>query len=241
MKVSNIVTLLIIVAIVLIVRYYILLQYIPVKRIAPPKDGTLCSDIFDLYEDVPFISVPEKAYYAIPSSIQKKTDNGLAILSVKNDGVLEYRLNGVLVWASDDAGKVMWTPNVHIDDSANMLDIDESAVTQTIHSDFKLTLDPFAIHAKNANALLYSAEIEETSTEYTTSTEYKRLWDLEGWESKFRPKVAHPTGFIFLISENRHMQVALLTNGDLIVLEKTSMSSPPKVKTSLLQSYCDYS
>jgi|694.fasta_scaffold85281_5 hypothetical protein len=230
MKVSNIVTLLIIVAIVLIVRYYILLQYIPVKRIAPPKDGTLCSDIFDLYEDVPFISVPEKAYYAIPSSIQKKTDNGLAILSVKNDGVLEYRLNGVLVWASEDAGKVMWTPNVHID--ANMLDIDESAVTQTIHSDFKLTLDPFAIHAKNANALLYASN---------QVTEYKRLWDLEGWESKFRPNVAHPTGFIFLISENRHMQVALLTNGDLIVLEKTSMSSPPKVKTSLLQSYCDYS
>jgi len=208
------------------------LQYIPVKRIAPPKDGTLCSDIFDLYEDVPFISVPEKAYYAIPSSIQKKTENGLAILSVKNDGVLEYRLNGVLVWASDDAGKVMWTPNVHIDDSANMLDIDESAVTQTIHSDFKLTLDPFAIHAKNANALLYASN---------EVTDYKRLWDMEGWESKFRPNVAHPTGTIFLISENRHMQVALLTNGDLIVLEKTSMSSPPKIKTSLLQSYCDYS
>jgi len=232
MKVSNIVTFFIIFAIILIVRYYILLQYIPVKRIAPPKDGTLCSDIFDLYEDVPFISVPEKAYYAIPSSIQKKTENGLAILSVKNDGVLEYRLNGVLVWASDDAGKVMWTPNVHIDDSANMLDIDESAVTQTIHSDFKLTLDPFAIHAKNANALLYASN---------EVTDYKRLWDMEGWESKFRPNVAHPTGTIFLISENRHMQVALLTNGDLIVLEKTSMSSPPKIKTSLLQSYCDYS
>jgi len=232
MKVSNIVTFFIIFAIILIVRYYILLQYIPVKRIAPPKDGTLCSDIFDLCEDVPFISVPEKAYYAIPSSIQKKTENGLAILSVKNDGVLEYRLNGVLVWASDDAGKVMWTPNVHIDDSANMLDIDESAVTQTIHSDFKLTLDPFAIHAKNANALLYASN---------EVTDYKRLWDMEGWESKFRPNVAHPTGTIFLISENRHMQVALLTNGDLIVLEKTSMSSPPKIKTSLLQSYCDYS
>ena len=88
MKVSTIVTVLIIVAIVLIVRYYILLQYIPVKRIAPPKDGTLCPDIFDLYDEVPFISVPEKAYYAIPSSIQQNTGNGLAILSVKNDGVL---------------------------------------------------------------------------------------------------------------------------------------------------------
>ena len=234
MKVSTIVTVLIIVTIVLIVRYYILLQYIPVKRIAPPKDGTLCPDIFDLYDEVPFISVPEKAYYAIPSSIQQNTGNGLAILSVKNDGVLEYRLNGVLVWASDDAGKVMWTPNVQ-NNSNNMFDIDESAVTQTMNGDFKLTLHPFAIHAKNANAFVYA------SNESETSTEYKRLWDLEGWESKFRPNVAHPTGTIFLISENRHMQVALLTNGDLIVLEKTSMSSPPKVKTSLLQSYCDYS
>jgi hypothetical protein len=211
------------VGLVLLIRYYIILQYLPVKKIAPVKDGSLCPDIFGIYDtEVPFLSVPEKAYFAIPSSVHQKTDSGIVSLSIKNDGVLEYRMNGVLIWSSDDAGKVSWAHGVSVEEGDD-LDIEESAITKSPSGDFSLTLHPFALYQRNGS----------------TRNNYKRIWDLEGWESNFRPIADHPLGYIFMISENRHMQVSLLSNGDLVVVEKTSMSAPPKVKTSLLESFCN--
>lgn len=211
------------IGLVFLIRYYIILQYLPVKKIAPFKDGTLCPDIFGLYDkEIPFLSVPEKAYFAIPSSVHQNTNSGTVSLSIKNDGVLEYRLNGVLIWSSDDAGKVSWAHGVSVDGEDD-LDIEVSAITKSPGGDFSLTLYPFALYQRNSNTL----------------NNFKRVWDLEGWESDFRPINDHPSGSIFLISENRHMQVSLISNGDVVVVEKTSMSSPPKVKTSLLESFCD--
>jgi hypothetical protein len=203
---------------VLLVRYFIILSYAPLKKIAPLKDGTLCPDIFDLYEDTPYLSIPEKSYSAIPSSVKRQTPNGPVILSIRNDGVLDYRVNGVLVWSSDSPDAVKWSQDA-LSIFKLEFDVDSNAVVA--HNDeFFLTLTPFAIHRKT----------------YET---YTKIWDLEGWESSFRPSVAHPTGFVFLMSENRHVQVALLSNGDLVSVEKTSLSTPPTVKSSVLQCYCD--
>ena len=208
--------------IVLIVRYYILLQYVKVKKIQPPKDGTLCPDIFELYENEHLtLTIPNKAYSAIPSYYSQKTDDATLVLSVKNDGVLDYRVNGVLVWSSENSGKVAWTQdvkNLH----EGSFDIEERCVTQSTDGKFCLTLAPFAIYHRPS-----------------IDMQYKKIWDLEGWESSFRPTDPHPSGNVFLMSENRNLQVALLSNGDLIALEKTSLLTPHKVKTSLLESYCD--
>jgi hypothetical protein len=202
---------------VLLVRYYIILQYAIVPKVAPAKDGTLCPDIFDLYDETPYLSIPEKAYSALPSSISRMTPNGPVLLNIRNDGVIDYRVNGVLVWSSESPNSVRWSQ-----DAKEIAKIDFDFENAVAHNDeFFLTLTPFAIYRKT----------------YET---YTRVWDLEGWDTLFRPSVSHPTGSVFLISENRHVQVALLTNGDLLSLEKTSLSTPPSVKSSVLQCYCDF-
>ena len=220
---------------ILLIRYYILLQYLPIKKIPPVKDGTLCPDIFDLYENnIPSLSFNSQQYTPLKSSILEKTLYGDAILSIKNDGVLEYRFNGVLIWSSDSSESFFVNQEINKVLNLNDYDIVEKRITfiQTDTEEFSLTLVPFAIHKQNL-VKFESSEIENTST-------FKTLWDLNGWESTFRPSKMNqkPYGTIFLMSENRHIQVALLSNGDLVALEKTSLSKPHALKTSLLQSYC---
>ena len=217
--------------IIVLIRYYILLQYLPVKKIPPVKDGTLCPDIFDLYENnIPSLSFNSQLYTPLKSSIIEKTLYGDAILSIKNDGVLEYRFNGVLIWSSDTSESLFVNHEFYKILNSNDYDILEKRITciQTDTEDFSLTLVPFAIHKRNL----------QTFESFDTDLNFKTIWNLNGWENNFRPSTQKPYGTIFLMSENRHIQVALLSNGDLVAVEKTSLSKPNVLKTSLLQSYC---
>lgn len=226
------------VCIILLVRYYILLQYIPIKKIAPIKDGSLCSDIFEIYENnIPSLSISEKSYEPIPSSIFENTIDGLVILSIKNDGVLEYRINGVLIWSSDDTENVFWNESIQKISTIKDFDIFEKNITsiETETEQFSLTLYPFAIHKIDNSIIEFENDLGNSQKLYT----FKTIWDINGWNSSFRPNTENkPYGTVFLISENRHIQVALLSNGDLVAIEKTSLSTPRKIKTSLLESYC---
>jgi hypothetical protein len=217
---------------ILLIRYYILLQYLPVKKIPPIKDGSLCPDIFDLYENnIPSLSFNSQLYTPLKSSIIEKTLYGDAILSIKNDGVLEYRFNGILIWSSENSESLFVNHEIYKLLNLNDYDVFEKKITfiETGTEEFSLTLVPFAIHKRNLQT--FKSETEITST-------FKTVWDLNGWESNFRPLHEKPYGTIFLMSENRHIQVALLSNGDLVAVEKTSLSKPHVLKTSLLQSYC---
>jgi hypothetical protein len=224
--------LILILLIILLVRYLILIQYR--KPPAPEKDGSLCPDIFDLYElNVPFLEIPENAYAAIPSYVEK---SGF-VLAITNEGELQYRLEGLLIWSSENPEKVNWTSKLKqlynlssvlasnalsktlIESIVKEDDSNKIKKTETIQKsgEFILSLNPLCILREGEDA----------------------VWSVQnGWAEDFRPQDEFPTGQVLLISDNRKMQLGLLSSGDLIVIEKSSLSTPPRIVTSLLKSYC---
>ena len=208
-----------IIILILAIRYMILVSYIPAEVTPPPKDGTLCPEIFNLYSTAPYIEVPNKNYDMLPPTVSQTVHGIYVSLSVRNDGNVDYRVNGQSIWTSDDT-VVRWSEdlkNVNL-----MMSTNESLEVTSISKEFCLQLIPLSIYKR------------------TNGEHKKKIWDLEGWDETYRPTEEHPTGHVFLISDNRHMQLSLLSNGDLVVVEKTSLSIPPKVKMSLLKTFCEY-
>ena len=221
LKFKNVVIAFLSIIVILVVRYFIIMQYVVVKKERPIDENTLCFDCFELYEnETPHLTIPEDAYSPLPPSISIENEIMEATFSVRNDAVLEYRINGTLIWASDDPQTIKWTKE-YKSLCTNTIANNNSKTNSRIVSneDFYLSLAPLSLW-KNG----------------------EKIWDLDGWHEDFRLNATindHPTGDVFLISENRHMQVSLLSNGDLVVVEKTSLSKPPIVKMSLLDIYCD--